>query len=59
MRNQPSPEEFDAMNDAEFDAWWEAATEAAMVEAVCDADFRHVFTAHADAADRRFGPSAF
>lgn len=46
-------EQFAAMNDAEFDAFWAAQVEAVQAEATCEADFEAVEAARAKAEAER------
>lgn len=55
MNERPSREEFDAMNDAEFQSFWESQVEAAQSVAASDAEVQAVFHEWGMACDRRFG----
>lgn len=40
--NTPTREQFDAMSDQEFEAWWEARVEAAQAEATSEDEVQAV-----------------
>lgn len=55
MTNRPTDEEFHAMNDAAFTAWWDAYVEAAQAQATSEDEVQAAVEEMHAAWDQRWG----